>query len=83
MAAAVPPRSNFGAEALRVLAKVPRDPGRTRRLSALSVISAGGSRSEAAAIGGVGLQTVSNWVVAFNAYGPDGLIDGKTPIARA
>jgi transposase len=46
------------------------------------VISAGGSRSEAAEIGGVGLQTVRDWVLAFNADGPDGLIDGKAPGAR-
>lgn len=82
MAARIPLRSDFDAEALRALAKVSRDPAQTRRLLALSVISAGGSRSEAAAIGGVGLQTVRDWVVAFNADGPDGLIDGKAPGAR-
>ena len=82
MAAPVPLRSDFDAEALRALAKGSRDPAQTRRLLALSVISAGGSRSEAAEIGGVGLQTVRDWVVAFNADGPDGLIDGKAPGAR-
>ena len=30
-------------------------------------------------IGGVGLQTVRDWVVRFNARGPEGLIDGKAP----
>ena len=79
MAAPVPLRSDFDAEALRALAKGSRDPAQTRRLLALSVILAGGSRSEAAEIGGVGLQTVRDWVVAFNA---DGLIDGKAPGAR-
>src|SRR3954453_14518415 len=29
--------------------------------------------------GGVGLQTVRDWVVRFNARGPEGLIDGKAP----
>ena len=82
MAAPVPLRSDFDAEALRALAKGSRDPAQTRRLFALSVISAGGSPSEAAEIGGVGLQTVCDWVVAFNADGPDGLIDGKAPGAR-
>lgn len=82
MAAPVPLRSDFDAEALRVLAKGSRDPAQTRRLLALSVIAAGGMRSEAAAIGGVGLQTVRDWVVAFNADGPSGLIDGKAPGAR-
>ncbi len=82
MAAPVPLRSDFDAEALRVLAKGSRDPSQTRRLLALSVIAAGGSRSEAAEIGGVGLQTVRDWVMAFNADGPSGLIDGKAPGAR-
>lgn len=82
MAAPVPLRSDFNAEALRGLAKGSRDPAQTRRLLALSVISAGGTRSKAAEIGGVGLQTVRDWVVAFNADGPDGLIDGKAPGAR-
>jgi len=82
MAAPVQLRSDFDAESLRALAKDSRDPAQTRRLLALSVISAGDSRSEAAEIGGVGLQTVRDWVVAFNADGPDGLIDGKAPGAR-
>ena len=37
----------------------------------------GGSRGDAAKLGGVGLQTVRDWVLAFNAEGPDGLIDRK------
>jgi transposase len=82
MAAPVPLRSDFDAEALRSLARHSRDPAQTRRLLALSVIATGGARSEAAEIGGVGLQTVRDWVVAFNADGPDGLIDGKAPGAR-
>lgn len=82
MAAPVPVRADFDAAGLRALAKLSRDPAQTRRLLALSAIYAGGSRSEAAALGGVGLQTVRDWVVAFNAYGPAGLIDGKAPGAR-
>jgi transposase len=81
MAAPVPLRPDFDAEALRALAKSSRDPDQTRRLLALSAIYAGGSRSEAA-LGGVGLQTVRDWVLAFNADGPDGLIGGKAPGAR-
>lgn len=67
MAAPVPLRSDFDAEALRSLARHSRDPAQTRRLLALSVIATGGARSEAAEIGGVRLQTVRDWVVAFNA----------------
>jgi transposase len=40
------------------------------------------SRSDAARIGGVGLQIVRDWVVRFNARGPDGLLDGKAPGKR-
>jgi transposase len=82
MAAPVPLRPDCDAETLRRLAKASRNPAQTRRLLALSAIYAGGSRTEAAAIGGVGLPTVRDWVRAFNADGPDGLIDGKAPGAR-
>jgi hypothetical protein len=37
------------------------------------------TRSEAAKIGGVTLQIVRDWVVKFNARGPEGLIDRKAP----
>src|SRR5204862_4753380 len=47
----------------------------TRRLLALAAIYDGGSRTEAAKIGGVGLQTVRDWVLAFNAEGPPGLVN--------
>src|SRR3546814_4250177 len=50
-----------------------------RRLLALATIYDGGTRSEAARIGGVTLQIVRDWVVRFNAEGPDGLIDRKAP----
>jgi hypothetical protein len=29
--------------------------------------------------GGVGLQIIRDWVLRFNARGPDGLLDGKPP----
>src|SRR5690349_18583371 len=34
--------------------------------------------TEAAKIGGVGLQIIRDWVLRFNARGPDGLLDGKS-----
>jgi transposase len=46
---------------------------------ALASIYDGGSRSDAARIGGVGLQIVRDWVVRFNTHGPDGLIDRHRP----
>ncbi len=39
----------------------------------------GGSRSEAAKVGGVMLQIVRDWVLTFNAEGPDGLASRKAP----
>ena len=72
-------RDDFDGSALRRLARRSRDPGQTRRLVALAEIYGGGSRSDAARIGGVGVQIVRDWVVRFNAKGPDGLLNGKAP----
>jgi transposase len=72
-------REDYDARHLRALAKASRDANQTRRLLTLAAIYDGGSRREAAQIGGVGVQTVRDWVLAFNAEGPPGLIDGKAP----
>lgn len=64
---------------LRSLARTSTDANQTRRLLALAVIYDGGSRTGAARTGGVGLQILHDWVVKFNARGPDGLINGKAP----
>jgi transposase len=79
MALAVRLREDYDAGHLRALAKASRDANQTRRLLALAAIYEGSSRGEAARIGGVGIQTVRDWVLAFNAAGPEGLIDGKAP----
>jgi len=79
MAAAIGIRNDFSAEDLRRLARGSRDAKQVRRLLALAVILDGGSRTEAAQVGGVSLQIVRDWVVRFNAEGPDGLLDRKAP----
>ena len=79
MAAAIELRGDFSGDDLRRLARSSRDAKQVRRLLALAAIRDGGSRTEAARIGGVGLQIVRDWVVRFNAEGPDGLIDRKAP----
>jgi putative transposase len=79
MAAPVPLREDYDAAELRRLARSTSDPGQVRRLLALAAIYAGEPRSAAAAIGGVGLQTVRDWVLRFNAKGPAGLATGKAP----
>lgn len=72
-------RNDFDGKGLRHLARRSRDGSQARRLLALAAIYDGASRSEAARIGDVSLQTVRDWVLRFNERGPDGLIDGKAP----
>jgi transposase len=79
MAAAIGLRGDFDGAGLRRAAKKRREAKQMRRLLALAEIYDGGSRSDAARIGGVGLQTVRDWVLRFNAKGLDGLVDGKAP----
>jgi transposase len=75
----VPLRSDFDADGLRAIARKSKDGPQARRLLALAAIYDGASRTEAARIGGVTLQVVRDWVVKFNAHGPEGLIDRKPP----
>ena len=79
MSAAIPLRRDFGASPLRGLARRTKDGPQARRLLALAAIYDGATRTEAAKIGGVGLQIIRDWVLRFNARGPDGLLDGKSP----
>jgi transposase len=73
----VPLRTDFDADVLRAIARKTKDGPQARRLLALATIYDGGTRTEAARIGGVTVQVVRDWVVKFNAHGPDGLIDRK------
>ena len=79
MAAPIPLRSDVTATELRHQARRTRDASQTRRLLALAAIYDGDTRSQAARIGGVTLQIVRDWVLRFNALGPDGLCDRKAP----
>jgi transposase len=79
MGAAIALRGDFDGSGLRRLAKVTKDAGQSRRLLILAAIYDGGARSDAARIGGVGLQVIRDWVLRFNAEGPNGLIDRKAP----
>ncbi len=79
MAAAIALRGDFEASDLRRLAKATKDAAQSRRLLALAEIYDGGARFDAARIGGVGLQVIRDWVLRFNADGPEGLIDRKAP----
>ena len=79
MAAPIDLRNDFDSVSLRRLAKRTRDATQSRRLLALAEVYNGGSRTDASRIGGVGLQIIRDWVLRFNARGPDGLVDGKSP----
>ena len=75
----IPLRADFEASQLRAAARRAKDGPQARRLLALAAVYDGASRTEAAKIGGVTLQIVRDWVIKFNARGPEGLIDGKAP----
>ena len=75
----IPLRPDYDATRLRRIARESEDADQVRRLLALAVIYEGGSRTEAAEVGGVTLQVVRDWVLRFNAHGPEGLIDRKAP----
>jgi putative transposase len=72
-------RRDFSASQLCGLAKKSKDGPQARRLLTLAAIYDGATRTEAAKIGDVGLQIIWDWVLRFNARGPDGLLDGKPP----
>jgi transposase len=75
----IPLRSDFDAAVLRQLARRTKDGPQARRLLALASIYEGASRAEAAQVGSVTRQIVRDWVVKFNALGPEGLMDRKPP----
>jgi transposase len=78
MAAPISLRGDFDGPMLRALALSEKVGSVTRRLLSLVTVYEGGSRADAARLGGVGLQTLRDWVLRFNAQGPDGLVDGKS-----
>ena len=75
----IPLRSDYDAARVRIAARESKNANQVRRLLALAAIYDGASRAEAAEIGGVTRQIIRDWVLKFNADGPDGLIDRKAP----
>jgi hypothetical protein len=75
----IPLRADFNSCMTRAAAKRSKDGPQARRLLALAAIYDGATRTQAAKIGGVTLQIVRDWVVKFNAHGPEGLVDRKPP----
>jgi transposase len=72
-------RGDYDAEMVRAAARRSKDGPQARRLLALAAVYEGARRTEAAKIGGVTLQIIRDWVMKFNAHGPEGLIDRKPP----
>lgn len=79
MAAPVRLRDDLSSAQVRAYARTTKDAARVRRLLAIAAILDGGSRSDAARVGGVTLQIVRDWVLRFNAQGPEGLETRKAP----
>ena len=72
-------RGDFTANDIRGHARRCKDGAQVRRLLAIATILDGGSRSDAALVGSVTRQIVRDWVVRFNAEGPEGLATRKAP----
>ena len=64
-------RDDFSAADVRAHARRCKDGPQVRRLLAIAAILDGGSRSDAALVGGVTVQIVRDWVLRFNADGPE------------
>jgi transposase len=79
MVAAIDLRTDFDGAGLRRLTRRSKDAGQARRLLALAEIYERGSRSEAARLGAVTLQSIRDWVLRFNSHGPEGLVAIKAP----
>jgi len=79
MGQAIAVRRDFTAGEVRRFAKRAKDAAQARRLLAIAAVLDGASREEAAKIGGMDRQTLRDWVIRFNAQGPDGLINIPSP----
>jgi transposase len=66
-------RRDFDAATLRQFSRRCSDTRQVRRLLALAAIYDGMSRTDAARVGGMDRQTLRDWVLRFNAEGPNGL----------
>lgn len=79
MGQAIPVRADYTAGEVRQLAKRAKDAAQARRLLAIAAVLDGASREAAAKVGGMDRQTLRDWVIRFNAQGPDGLINLASP----
>jgi transposase len=75
MGTAIAVRTDYSSKDLRRLAGRVKNAGQARRLLAIAAVLDGGSRDEAARIGGMDRQTLRDWVIRYNAEGVEGLRD--------
>src|SRR5437879_10424972 len=79
MGQAIPVRADYTVGEVRQFAKRAKDAAQARRLLAIAGVLDGASRENAAKIGGMDRQTLRDWVIRFNAQGPDCLINIPSP----
>jgi transposase len=75
MGTAIAVRAEYTSKQLRGLAARVKSAAQARRLLAIAAVLDGHSRAAAAEIGGMDRQTLRDWVIRFNAQGPDGLVN--------
>jgi transposase len=73
MGTAIAVRTDFSSQKLRRLATRVKDAAQARRPLAITAPLDGASRQEAAMVGGMGCQTLRDWVVRVQSKGPTGL----------
>ncbi len=69
-------RDDCTSEELHRLAGMCKDVRQSRRFRALAMVLDGVSRSEVASAQGTTVQSIRDWILRFDADGPDGLADG-------
>lgn len=78
---------DYSADDLKKLAGQSKDARHVRRLLMIASILEGAERQEAAKIGNIGVQTVRDWVIRYNAGGPAALAGkaypGRQPVLDA
>ena len=79
MGRAIAVRTDYTVDEVRGFARRAKDAAQARRLLAIAAVLDGASREDAARIGGMDRQTLRDWVIRFNALGPDGLINIPSP----
>ena len=79
MGRAIVVRTDYTSGDVRRVAQRVKNAAQARRLLAIAAVLDGSSRDQAAKIGGMDRQTLRDWVIRFNAQGPDGLVNKSSP----